>query len=145
MSSSDGMDTFLIDDVGDISLHVENLNFPLLVSDLEVPLIQNNLDDLCLGFVGEVFVQVGLLCDQPMVCILVNLIRLEDLGYIIFEPVAPVNGLVPVAGNLECLVVHLVLDEGHVCHLDNRVRLLQHSAIIIIDGSEHSYKGRVGQ
>ena len=126
VASSSRVNTLLVNNIGDICLHIENLDLPLLVSDLEISFVQNELDNFSLSLVGEVLVEVCLLSNLTMVCVLVNLIALKYLSYVVFEPVAPVNSLVSIAGDLEDLVVDLVLDEGHVGHLDDGVGLLEH-------------------
>lgn len=93
------------------------LGIPLLVGDLQFTPLQDHLYDFYFGFVGEELVEVRLLCHSAMRGILEDLISLQHLRHIILDPIAPVEGLVPVAGNFEVLVVDLVSDGGHIGHL----------------------------
>lgn len=134
-----GVHALLGYDSGNVSLHVGYLEIPLFVADLQLAYIsliatflQDNFDNLVLGLVGEELVEVGLFGDGAVIGIFVDLAGLQNFADVLFEAVAPVDCFVAVAGDLEQLVVDLVLDEGDVGHLHHTTRLFQHSFSFII-------------
>ena len=71
--------------------------------------------------------------------VLEDLLDLEHFPQILLEPISPIDGLVPVAGNLEVLFVDFVLDLGDISHLNLGDWLLQHRYSFIIIDSDYPH------
>jgi len=93
---------------------------------LEFSSCQNDLNDFLFGLVGEKLVEVGLLGDCAVRCVLVDFLGLQNFREILFDTISPVERLVSITGDLEVSVVDFVSDGGHISQLDVHYGLFQH-------------------
>ena len=94
------------------------LTLSLFICNLKFSFGENYFDDLKLGFVSKIFIQVGFSGKGSVGSIFIDFFGLKDFSDIFFNTISPIQGFIPVAGNLEIFFVDFIANGGYIGHLD---------------------------